>query len=85
MWIYSDMRTCMARTYSQINLCCLLKKRCWVLILKILHYFGFYAFGFEAIPHPSCYLISIVDKTHYGPVIALFSVHGVCLARLKVF
>ena len=32
--------------------------------------FGFCAFGFEAIPHPSCYLTSIVDKTHHGPAIA---------------
>ena len=23
-------------------------------------------------PHPSCYLTSIMDETHYGPVIALF-------------
>ena len=23
-------------------------------------------------PHPSCYLTSIMDKTHNGPVIALF-------------
>ena len=23
-------------------------------------------FWFEAIPHPSCYLTSIVDKTHHG-------------------
>ena len=38
--------------------------------------FGFCAFGFEAlvIPNPSCYLTSIIDKTHHGPVIALFSV-----------
>ena len=35
---------------------------------------GFCAFGFEAIPHPSCYLTSIVDKTHHGLVIASFSV-----------
>ena len=33
--------------------------------------FGFYAFGFESIHHPSCYLTSIVDKTPHGPVIAL--------------
>ena len=24
----------------------------------------------EAIPHPSCYLTNIVDKTHHRPVIA---------------
>ena len=33
-----------------------------------------FAFGFEAIPHPSCYLTSIVNKTHHGTVIAPFSV-----------
>ena len=33
-----------------------------------------FVFGFAAIPHPSCYLTSIMDKTHHGPVIALFSV-----------
>ena len=32
------------------------------------------AFGFEVVPHLSCYLTSIMDKTHHGPVIALFSV-----------
>ena len=36
--------------------------------------FGFCAFGSEAIPHPSRYLTSIMDKTRHGPVIALFSV-----------
>ena len=46
-----------------------------VLILKMLLCFGFLeTFGFEAIPHPSCYLTSIVDKTHHEPVIAPFSV-----------
>ena len=39
-------------------------------ILKML--FGFYAFGFEVIPQTSCYLTSTIDKTHHGPVIALF-------------
>ena len=29
--------------------------------------------GFEAMPHPSFYLTSIMDKTHHVPVIALFS------------
>ena len=33
-----------------------------------------FAFGFEALSHPSCYLTSIMDKTHHGPAIALFSV-----------
>ena len=36
--------------------------------------FGFCDFEFEAIPHPSCHLISIVDKTQHGLVIASFSV-----------
>ena len=36
--------------------------------------FGFCAFDFEVIPHPICYLTSIVDKTYDGPVFALFSV-----------
>ena len=31
-----------------------------------------FAFGFEAMSHPSCYLTSIMDKTHHGPIIALF-------------
>ena len=35
--------------------------------------FEFCAFGFEAIAHPSCYLTSIVDKTHHGPVTGPFS------------
>ena len=35
---------------------------------------GFCAFGFEVISHPSCYFISVMDKTRHGPVIALFSV-----------
>ena len=34
--------------------------------------FEFSAFGSEAIPYPSCYLTSIVDKTLHGPVIASF-------------
>ena len=37
--------------------------------------FGFCAFDFEAMAHPSCYLTSIMDKTHHGPFIALSSVH----------
>ena len=35
-------------------------------------FFGFCAFGFEDITHPSCDLTSIVDKTHHGPVIVFF-------------
>ena len=53
---------------------CSLKFKKDVLILKILLCFGFCAFGFEAILHPSSYLTSIVDKTHYEPVIDPFSV-----------
>ena len=34
--------------------------------------FGFCAFDFESLPHPSFYLTSIVDETHHGPVIAPF-------------
>ena len=34
----------------------------------------FCAFGFEAIPPLNCYLTSIMEKTHHGSVIALFSV-----------
>ena len=37
-------------------------------------YYGFCAFGFEAIPIRSCYLTSTVDKGHHGSVIASFSV-----------
>ena len=40
--------------------------------------FGFCAFGFEAIPHLSCYLTSIVNKTHHEPVIALFLCNFCC-------
>ena len=29
---------------------------------------------FEVIPHPSCYFTSIMNKTHHGLGIALFSV-----------
>ena len=54
-------------------LCCL-RFREDVLFLKILLWFGFCTFGFEALPHRSCYLTSIVDETHHGPVIAPFSV-----------
>ena len=44
-----------------------------VLFLKMLLFFEFCAFGFEAI-HPSCYLTSIVDKNHHGLNIAPLSV-----------
>ena len=50
--------------------------------------FGFCAFGFEVIPHPSCYLSPIMNKTPHGPVIASSSVqrlqqrsHGGVLAN----
>ena len=39
-----------------------------VALLRIL------CFWFEAIPHPSRYLTSIIDETHHGPVITPFSV-----------
>ena len=45
-----------------------------VLFLKMLHCFGLRASGFEAIPHPSCYLTSNVDKSYHGQAIAPFSV-----------
>ena len=32
------------------------------------------SFGFEAMPHPSYYRISVMVKTHHGPVIGLLSV-----------
>ena len=35
---------------------------------------GLCAFGFQVIPHPSCYFTSIMGKTHHGPLIVLFSV-----------
>ena len=34
--------------------------------------FGFCAFGFEAIPHPRCYLTSIMDKTHHDQLLLFF-------------
>ena len=48
--------------------------------------FGFCAFGFEAIPHLSSYLTSIVAKTHDGPVIAPFfcATSAAFLATLEV-
>ena len=41
----------------------------------------------EAIPHSSCYLTSIVDKTHHESVIARFSVQtsAAFLATSEVF
>ena len=45
----------------------------YVLILKMLPFFGFCAFGFEAIPHSS-YLTSMLDKSNHGLVIAHFFV-----------
>ena len=45
-----------------------------VVFLKMLLCFGFCVFVFKSIPHPSCYLTSILDKTQYGPIIAPFSV-----------
>ena len=54
-------------------ICCLKFKKD-VLFLKMLACFEFCAFDFEAIPNSSCHFISIMDKTHHGPVIAPFSV-----------
>ena len=34
--------------------------------------FRFCAFGFEATPHLSCYLISFADKRHHGQLLLLF-------------
>ena len=51
---------------------CSLKFKKDVRILKMLLWIC--AFGFEPILHPSCHLTSIMDKTHRGPVIALFPV-----------
>ena len=43
------------------------------MLLPEKYFFGFCAFGFEAMPHTICYLTFIMDKTLHGPVIALFS------------
>ena len=40
------------------------------------------AFGFEAIPHPSCYLAFITDKTHHRPVIAFFCATSVASSAM---
>ena len=50
---------------------CSLKFKKDVLILKMLLWIV--CFGFEAIPHPSCYKSSVADNTQHGLVIALFS------------
>ena len=51
---------------------CSLKFKKDVLILGMLLCFGFCAFDFEAMPHPSCYFTSIVDKTHHGLIVPPF-------------
>ena len=51
---------------------CSLKFKKYFAILKCCC--RFCAFGFEAMPHQSCNLTTIMAKTHHGPVIALFSV-----------
>ena len=56
-------------------LVCSLRFKKDVLILKILLSFGFCAFGFEAIPHPSCYL-------NMGQLLRLFSVVAPVTAAL---
>ena len=53
---------------------CSLRFKKDVLFFKMLLCFGLCAFGFEAIPHPSCYLTSIVDETHHFPVTTPFFV-----------
>ena len=53
---------------------CSLKFKKDVIFLKMILCFRFCAFDCEAISHPSCYLSSILDKTHYGLVITPFSV-----------
>ena len=53
---------------------CILRFKRDILFFKMLLCFGFCAFDFEAIPHPSCYLTFIVDETDHGPVMAPFSV-----------
>ena len=44
------------------------------------------SFDFEVKPNLSCYFISIMDKTHHGPVIALFFVKlkQLCLVMWEV-
>ena len=42
-----------------------------------------FALDFEAMLHPSCYLTSIMDETHHGPVIALFSAQLQQLFQLR--
>ena len=60
---------------------CSLKFRKDLLSLKCCS--GFCAFGFEAMSHPSCYLTSIIEKTHHGPVIVLFFVQIQQLFQLR--
>ena len=40
--------------------------------------------GSDVIPHPSCYFTSIMNKTHHGPAIALFSVKRQQLFKLTL-
>ena len=47
-----------------------IQKRCSD--LKKVAFLWILCFALEAIPHPSCYLNSIMDKTRHEPVIALF-------------
>ena len=51
-----------------------------LLNLKMLLCFKCCAFGFEAIPHRSCYLTSIVDEIQPGSVIPSLS-----MQRLQLF
>ena len=60
---------------------CSLKFRKDAFILKMLLWIQ--SFGFETIPHPSCYLNSITYKTQRGPVVTLFSVQLLQLFQLR--
>ena len=44
---------------------------------------GLRAFGFEAMPHPSCYLTFVMDKTYHGAVVAPFSMQLQQLLQLR--
>ena len=61
---------------------CSLKLKKGVPILKML-LLGFVLFAFEGMPHPSHSLTSIMDNTHHGPVITLFSVQLQQLFQLR--
>ena len=64
----------LCRRTIPVSLRCCLRSKKDVIFLKMLLCLGFCAFVFEAIPHPSCYLTLLVDKTYHGPFTAPFSV-----------